>query len=78
MRTGELREARRAANAWALHDGTVEPRLALADIDEASGHRAEARAVLQEWLEVHPDSTDARTALGRLTAEVGARELARR
>jgi Flp pilus assembly protein TadD len=78
LRAGELREARRAASAWALHDGTVEPRLAMADIYEAGGRRSEARTVLQEWLESHPDSADARAALARLSGDVGTREIARR
>ena len=78
LHAGELREARRAANAWALHDGTVEPRLAQAEILDATGRRAEARVVLQEWLEAHPDSTDARAALARISADVGTREVARR
>jgi serine/threonine-protein kinase len=78
LRAGELREARRAVSAWALHDGTVEPRLAMADIYEASGRRSEARTVLQEWLETHPDSADARAALARLSTDVGTREIARR
>jgi hypothetical protein len=79
LHAGDLREARRAAGAWALHDGTVEPRLAMADILDASGRRSDARAVLQEWLETHPDSVDARTALARLSGEgAGTREIARR
>jgi serine/threonine-protein kinase len=78
LHAGDLREARRAAGAWALHDGTVEPRLAMADILEASGRRSDARAVLQEWLETHPDSADARTALARLSGEGATREIARR
>jgi serine/threonine-protein kinase len=73
LRAGELREARRAVGAWALRDGTVEPRLALAEIYEASGRRGDARAVLAEWLELHPDSADARAAFGRLSSEVGSR-----
>jgi serine/threonine-protein kinase len=78
LRAGDFREARRAAAAWSLHDGTVEPRLAMADILEASGRRADARAVLQEWLETHPDSADARASLAHLAGEGGTRELARR
>ena len=78
LHAGDLREARRAAAAWALHDGTVEPRLAMSEILEASGRRTDARAVLQEWLETHPDSVDARGALARLSGEGGTREIARR
>jgi TolA-binding protein len=50
----------------------------MADILEASGRRSDARAVLQEWLETHPDSADARTALARLSGEGATREIARR
>jgi serine/threonine-protein kinase len=66
LHAGELREARRAATAWTLHDGTVEPRLLMAQILTASGHHADAVATLNEWLESHPDSTDARSELARL------------
>jgi hypothetical protein len=68
-RAGEFREARRAANAWSLHDGTAEPRVFLAAVLETSGHRAEAKAVLDEWLQVHPDSPEAKKALARLTGD---------
>jgi hypothetical protein len=78
LRAGDLREARRAANAWSLHDGTVEPRLLLADVLDASGRRGEARTAMQEWLESHPDSTDARAELARLSGEGAPREIARR
>jgi len=78
LRAGELREARRAANAWLLRDGTVEPRLLVADVLDASGRRSEARSTLQEWLETHPDSTEARAALAHLAGEPSPREIARR
>jgi eukaryotic-like serine/threonine-protein kinase len=73
LRAGELREAHRAATAWAGRDGTVEPRLVLADILDASGRRPEAAALLTEWLESHPDAADARTALTHLTSDAVAR-----
>ncbi|MBS2015975.1 MAG: serine/threonine protein kinase [Deltaproteobacteria bacterium] len=66
MHAGEMREARRAAEAWAVHDGTAEPRMFLAATLEASGRKREARAVLEEWLANHPDSTDAKRMLSRL------------
>ena len=66
MHAGEMREARRAAEAWAVHDGSAEPRLFLAATLEAAGRRREARAVLEEWLANHPESTDAKRALARL------------
>jgi predicted Zn-dependent protease len=78
LRDGDLRAARRAATAWSLHDGTVEPRLVMAEILATGAHPTEARAVLQEWLDVHPDSGDARAALARLSGEGGPREIARR
>ena len=68
LRAGELREARRASEAWAVHDGSVEPRLFLAVALEASGRKREARAVLDEWLSNHPDSTEARKMRERLGA----------
>jgi hypothetical protein len=67
-RNGDLHEAKRAAEAWALHDGTVEPRLFLATVLDAAGHRHEARVVLEEWLETHPDSAEARAMHARLGA----------
>ncbi len=67
LRAGELREARRATSSWALRDGTVEPRLVMAQVLAASGRRADAVATLTEWLESHPDSTDARLALTSLS-----------
>jgi serine/threonine protein kinase len=73
LRAGELREAHRAASAWALHDGTVEPRLVMADVLDASGRRPEATALLTEWLETHPDAADARASLSRLSEAVARR-----
>ncbi|HEY5147259.1 MAG TPA: protein kinase, partial [Polyangiaceae bacterium] len=73
FRAGELREAYRATSAWALHDGTVEPRLVMADVLDASGRRPEATALLTEWLESHPDAADVQAALSRLSGEAIAR-----
>jgi len=67
-RAGALREARRAADAWILLESTPEPHILLAEIMEAMGHRGEARAVLAEVLESHPESVQAR----RLAARYGA------
>ncbi len=76
LRAGELREAHRAAMAWASRDSTVEPRLVMADVLDGSGRRPEATALLTEWLEVHPDAPDAgdaRAALARLSSDAVAR-----
>jgi serine/threonine protein kinase len=78
-RAGEMREARRAANAWALHDGTAEPRIFLAEVLDNVGRHSEARNVLDEWLEQHPDSLEARKALLRITGDRARRaEIARK
>lgn len=66
LAAGEPREARRAAEAWATHDGSVEPRLMLAAALDASGRHHEARTVLEDWLTNHPDSSEARKMLVRL------------
>jgi len=65
---GRMREARHAAEAWALHDDTAEPRIFLAKVLDGMGHRADAQAVLEEVLQAHPDSNEAR----RLHAKLGA------
>ncbi len=69
LRAGELREAHRATSAWQLRDGTVEPRLVMAEVLDASNRRAEAAALLSDWLESHPDAADARAALSRLSGD---------
>ncbi len=66
LQAGESREARRAAEAWAVHDASAEPRLFLAVALEAGGRRREARAVLEEWLANHPDTPEARRMLQKL------------
>ncbi len=66
LHAGELREARRAAESWAVHDASAEPRLFLAATLEASNRKREARSVLEEWLANHPDSAEAKRMLGRL------------
>jgi hypothetical protein len=59
-----------------LRDGTVEPRLCMAAVLDASGKRGEARTILAEWLEQHPESGEARLELARLTSGDPAKELA--
>jgi hypothetical protein len=66
LQAGEMREARRAAEAWATHDGGAEPRIVLATALEAAGRRREARAVLEEWLANHPDTPEVRRMLQRM------------
>jgi serine/threonine-protein kinase len=78
LRAGDLREARRAASAWALHDGRFEPRLYVARVLEASGRRSEARDAMAEWLESHPDAEGARAEYDRLSGDPGAHSVARR
>jgi serine/threonine protein kinase len=68
FRAGELREARRAAEAWGLKDSGPEPRIVLAEVLEASGKRGDARTLLEQVLELHPDSMEAK----RLRAHFGA------
>jgi serine/threonine-protein kinase len=68
VRAGDYRDARRAVDTWILHDSSPEPRVALANVLEQSGKHVEARAVLEEILETHPESDAAR----RLHAKLGA------
>ncbi len=68
MHAGETREARRAAEAWAIHDNTAESRVFLASALASSGRKREARAVLEEWLANHPNATEAQRLLARLGA----------
>ena len=82
-KAGELREARRAAETWTLHDGTAEPRLFLATVLDASGRKSDARVVLEEWLQLHPESADARAMHARLGGPIsqdpnGKKQIARR
>jgi serine/threonine-protein kinase len=79
---GDLREARRAADAWALRDGSPDPKLFLAQLQEKQGHKAEAKQILAELLEKYPDHEDARKMQARLGGAVPSggkkTELARR
>ena len=50
-----------------LIESTPEPHILLAEILDGMGHRGEARSVLAEVLQSHPDSTQAR----RLAARYG-------
>ena len=68
FKAGDYREAKRATEAWSLKDGAPEPRIFLATVLDALGRRADARAVLEEVLDLHPDSAEAR----KLHAHFGA------
>jgi serine/threonine-protein kinase len=75
-KAGALREARRAADAWILIESTPEPHILLAEILDGMGHRGEARQVLAEVLESHPESTQARRLAARYGAPSSAPETA--
>jgi hypothetical protein len=76
---GEMREARRAGQAWSLHDGTVEPKIFLANVLDASGHRTQAKLVMDEWLETHPEDDEARAELAKIAGGGGTKaEIARK
>jgi serine/threonine-protein kinase len=79
---GDLREARRAVDAWSLRDGSPDPKLFLAQLHEHAGRKTEAKQVLAELLEKYPDHEDARRMQARLGGAVPAggkkSELARR
>ncbi|HEX7600650.1 MAG TPA: hypothetical protein VF316_03550, partial [Polyangiaceae bacterium] len=72
MKSGDLKEAHRAADAWMLHDASPEPKLFLASVLEQSGKHTEAKAIVEEVLEVWPDSVDARKLHARLGAPLPA------
>ena len=71
---GDYREARRATEAWTLKDRSPEPRLFLARVLDTMGRRGEARAVLQEVLELHPDLGDARRMVTKMGAPMATPE----
>jgi Flp pilus assembly protein TadD len=50
----------------------------MAEVLDASGRRAEAEALLEEWVEAHPDATEVRAELARMTSGAGPREMAHR
>jgi hypothetical protein len=69
---GERAEARRAADAWSKAEPTSEPRMFLATLLDESGRHTEARTVLADWLDDHPESTDARRMYNRMGGGLGA------
>ncbi len=64
-RAGAMREARHAGEAWALKDESAEPRLFLASVLDATGHRSDAKVILEQWLDLHPDSAEAKKVEAR-------------
>jgi len=76
LKAGALREARRAADAWILVENTPEPHIVLAEVLDAMGKRTDARAVIAEVLESHPDSAQARRLAARYGAPVSTPETA--
>ena len=74
LKAGALREAHRATDAWILIENTPEPHIVMAEVLDAMGHRTEARAVLAEVLESHPESVQARRLSARYGAPVSAPE----
>ena len=48
MKSGDLKEAHRAADAWMLHDASPEPKLFLASVLEQSGKHTEAKAIVEQ------------------------------
>jgi type IV secretory pathway VirB10-like protein len=78
-RAGDLREAKRAAQMWGLHDASVGPKLLYATALEASGHRNLAKSMLEQWVAQHPaDAEEAKELLARLAVPAGKGRLARK
>jgi hypothetical protein len=65
-RAGDLREARRAGDAWCKIDASLAPRLLLSSALDASGRTSKARQLIEEYALLHPDAVDARQAVARI------------
>ncbi len=65
-RAGDLREARRAGDAWCKIDSSLAPRLLLSSALDAAGRSQKARQLIEEYARAHPDALDARQALARV------------
>jgi thioredoxin-like negative regulator of GroEL len=63
MKDGNLKEARRIGELWARKDGSSAPRIFLASVYDAQGHRAEATRLLSAWVDKHPKDAEAKKAL---------------
>src|SRR5258708_19633858 len=59
----DWKEAVDASESWALLDNTVEPRLYLARMLVYSGRRKAAIRILENVIEAHPESDEARALL---------------
>ena len=70
-KAGDLAEAKRAGDAWAKDDASGDPRIFLANVLNAGGHREAARTILQNWLDDHPEATDARKLYAQLGGPAG-------
>ncbi|MBP9113386.1 MAG: protein kinase [Polyangiaceae bacterium] len=78
MKAGELKEARRAASAWMLHDRTAAPKVFLAEILSKLGRTSDARALLDEVMQSYPDSDSARSLYQKLGVTVPKQESVRK
>jgi serine/threonine-protein kinase len=65
-RAGDLREARRAGEAWCRLDPSLPPRLLLSSALDAAGRPEKARWIIEEYARAHPDAVDAKQALARV------------
>jgi serine/threonine-protein kinase len=63
LKDGNLKEARRIGELWARKDGSSAPRIFLASVYDAQGHRAEATRLLSAWVDKHPKDAEAKKAL---------------
>lgn len=66
LRNKEYGEAKEAAELWLARDGSAEPRIVLANVLDRGGKRPEAKMLLELYVKKHPQSTEAKRALGRL------------
>jgi len=75
LKSGDLIAAKRAAEMWLAVEKTIEPRLVLASVLDRTGKKADARALLSEYLQLHPDAADVKELLAKLDQPAGHRAL---